>query len=56
MRAMVAHKTQMVVPMMSKRVVTMDWNIVMRMIEGLIGLMPLTAFVKELAAGAVHSW
>ncbi len=37
MRAMVAHKTQMVVPMMSKRVVTMDWNIGIMMIEGLMG-------------------
>ena len=35
MRAMTAHKTQMVVPMMSKKVVTMDWNIMM--IEGLMG-------------------
>ena len=37
MRAMAAHKTQMVVPMMSKKVVTMDWNIVIMMIEGLMG-------------------
>ena len=42
--------------MMSKSVVMMDWNIVIIMIEGLIGLMPLTALVKEVAARAVHPW
>jgi hypothetical protein len=35
MRARAAHKTQMVVPMMSKSVVRMDWNMVIMMIEGL---------------------
>ncbi len=53
-RAMTAQMVQMVVPMMSKRVMMMDWNMVMKGGEGLMRSVPLTALVEELAARTVH--